>query len=141
TGTRTPARRSTMPSSMSAHASRSAPACSSASATRSAPCPYALALTTAMMPGGVRPCPEPGRGAGSDARYCWMAAKLCRSALRSTRAMVLRIIQLVLATSREIRESRLLAEEGKAHDAGWTVALLGEDEFRRAGVWVIGIPV
>jgi len=55
TGTCTPARRSTTPSSMSAHASIVAPAASRASATRSAPCPYALALTTAMMPGAVRP--------------------------------------------------------------------------------------
>ena len=38
-GTVTPARRRTIPSSMSAHASMVAPACSSASATRPSPCP------------------------------------------------------------------------------------------------------
>ena len=52
TGIDTPARRSVTPSSISAHASIDAPAASSASPTRSAPCPYALALTTAMIAGG-----------------------------------------------------------------------------------------
>ena len=48
---RTPARRSTIASSMSAHASIVAPARSSASATGPEPWPYALALTTATIPG------------------------------------------------------------------------------------------
>ena len=48
---RTPARRRTIASSMSAHASIVAPARSSASATGPEPWPYALALTTATMPG------------------------------------------------------------------------------------------
>ena len=39
-------------SSMSAQASTSTPAASSVCATLTAPCPYALALTTAMIPGG-----------------------------------------------------------------------------------------
>ena len=40
-----------MPSSISATASQLAPASSNACAIRVAPCPYALALTTVMMPG------------------------------------------------------------------------------------------
>src|SRR5687767_1894344 len=76
---------------MSATASIVAPAASSAAAHRRAPWPYALALTTAMMPGattGPRPAPR-FRPASLD-RYAPMALKLDSSADRLTRAVVQR---------------------------------------------------
>src|SRR5687767_6761916 len=90
-GTDTPARRRTIPSSISAHASIVAPACSSARATRSAPWPYALALTTAIIAGGVGGAAVV---AGVLERKVWIARKLDCSAARSTRATVLRITRL-----------------------------------------------
>src|SRR5258705_7472751 len=150
-GARTRARRRTTASSMSAHASRSAPTASSASATRSAPCPYAFALTTAMIRGGFG---GPGKVRPS-LRNFWIALKLACSAARSTCATVLRIMKwgrrsffedtpcsrghtIVGVSSKndlrphlrarsEVREARLLAEEREAHDAGWPVALLADD--------------
>src|SRR5215471_20744708 len=41
----------------------------------------------------------------------------------------------------EVRKARLLAKKREAHDAGRTIALLGDDQFRRSRVWVVRIPV
>src|SRR5687768_18587750 len=92
-GTDAPARRRTIPSSISAHASIVAPACSSARATRSEPWPYALALTTAIIAGVVGGAAVRGAAVpGAFERKVWIARKLDCSAARSTRATVLLII-------------------------------------------------
>src|SRR5688572_9615168 len=163
TGTRTPARRNTMPSSISAHASIVAPACSRASATRSEPCPYALAFTTAIIPGGVV----------VPRRNSWIARKLLFRASRSTRATVLRTIAMSQVASRksqvtcrwqvmgrspylqrptgdlslstgalrEIGESRLFTEERQAHNPGRPVPLLRDNQLCDPGVGTVRILV
>src|SRR5688572_8051656 len=46
-----------------------------------------------------------------------------------------------LSPSRQIRETRLLAEEGEAHHSGRAVALLGENQLRGAGVGAVRVLV
>src|SRR4051812_28869220 len=147
-GMRTPARRRTIPSSMSAQASMAAPARSRARPTSPAPWPYAFALTTAMTPGD--------RGSwfvvrGSD-RSAEMRRRLLSIAARSTRATVGRIMAGCGESSRndprrsrrplgEVLEARVFLDERELDGADRTVALLADDDLGGALGFLVPLPV
>src|SRR4051794_791149 len=141
----TPAFRRTMPSSISAHASISAPARSSASPTLADPCPYAFALTTAMTRGARRAV----RCAARDAA---IARRFASIAPRSTIARVGRItfyrrtsspgLPYTLARAARSQASHRLvvfelgelSEERETHAADRAVAVFADDDFRSPGL-------
>ena len=111
---------------MSAQASIEAPAASSAHATLPAPWPYALALTTAMMPvpgvglaheegpNGVEVVPDGVEADGRDRRADH------GSAIDPGRPLG------------KVLESRVLLEKRESHRPGRAVALFADDDFGRA---------
>src|SRR5262245_29907269 len=81
-----------------------------------------------------------------------IASKLLLSAARSTRATVLRIIgdsgsvidrqiNNALRALSEVGEASLFAQERELHHTGRPVALLCQDQLRRAGVGTVRIAV